>query len=295
MKINTIGYLLGEAFASLRRNSWMALASATTVAVTLMILGASLLMVLNIDYLAGAVESEVEIAVFIKQDAAPQRVFEIGEEIKKVAGVNEVKFVSKDDALVELRKNFEQKQGVLDMLGEKNPLPDKYRVKMDKPEQVKPAAEKFKQIAGVDKVNYAQGVVEKLFPVTRWVRVLGLVSVSLLALAAIFLISTTIRLTVFSRRKEINIMKFLGATDWFIRWPFILEGIVLGLMGSLVAVLVLYFTYDNLNQALLRTLPFLPLQRDMSIIGQVYELIIVIGTALGAIGSMISVRRFLKV
>ncbi len=295
MKINTIGYFFREAFASLRRNGWMALASASTAAVALMILGASLLVVLNTDYFATTVESEVEIAVFLNDKVDAQRAFDIGEEIKRVPGVREARFVSKDDALAELKKNFEQKRGVLDTLGENNPLPDKYRVKVDKPEQVRPAADKFGTIEGVAKVKYGQGVVEKLFAITKWVRITGLVVMGLLALAAIFLISTTIRLTVFARRREINIMKYLGATDWFIRWPFILEGIILGLLGSLVAVLVLYFAYYNLNQALLQSFPFVPMQRDMSIILKVYELIIGIGVGLGAIGSMISVRRFLKV
>lgn len=295
MKINTIGYFFREAFSSLRRNGWMALASASTAAVALMILGASLLVVLNTDYFATTVESEVEIAVFLQDKVDAQRAFDIGEEIKKVPGVREVKFVPKDDALAELKKNFQQKRGVLDTLGENNPLPDKYRVKVDKPEQVKPVADKFGTIEGVAKVKYGQGVVEKLFALTKWVRITGLVVMGLLALAAVFLISTTIRLTVFARRREINIMKYLGATDWFIRWPFILEGVILGLAGSLVAVLVLYFAYYNLNLALQQSFPFVPMQRDMRVILKVYELIIGIGVGLGAVGSMISVRRFLKV
>lgn len=295
MKISTIGYFFREAFASLRRNGWMAMASASTAAVALMIFGASMLVVLNTDYFATTVESGVEIAVFLIDKADAQRAFDIGEEIKGIPGVREVKFVSKDEALAELKKNFEQKRGVLDTLGENNPLPDKYRIKVDKPEQVKPTAEKIGAIQGVAKVKYGQGVVEKLFAITRWVRITGLMIMGLLALAAVFLISTTIRLTVFARRREINIAKYLGATDWFIRWPFILEGIILGLVGSLVAVLILYFAYANLNTALQNSFPFIPLQRDMSVIFKVYDLLMGLGVALGAIGSMISVRKFLRV
>lgn len=295
MRISSFGYLCREAVTSLRRNGWMALASAATTAVALMILGASLLMIVNVDFLATTMESQVEISVFLKDGIDKQRTFDIGEEMKKVPGVSAVKFVPKDDALAELRQQFTEKKGVLETLGENNPLPDKYSVKVKKPEQVVPVAQSLEKIADISKVRYSQGVVQKLFPLTKWVRTVGLIVMVLLGLAAVFLISTTIRLTVFARRREINIMKYLGATDWFIRWPFILEGIMLGLFGSLLAVLILYFAYYNLNQVMAQLFPFVPVQRNMSLIVHVYEILVVIGTVLGATGSLISVRKFLRV
>lgn len=295
MKINTVGYLFREAFTSLRRNGWLAVASAATAAIALMILGASLLMVVNANSMATAVESDLEIAVFLNTDLGDQQVYDLGEQIKHLVGVKEVTFVSKDDALAGLKDDFSQKKGVLETLGENNPLPDKYRVKLTKPEQVKSTALTIEKLQGVEQVKYGQGVVEKLLVITRWIRMSGVAVMALLSLAAVFLISTTIRLTVFARRKEISIMKYLGATDWFIRWPFVLEGIMLGLVGALVSVCMLYLGYHSLVQVVTNTLPFLPMQSENSIILNVYELIIALGVVIGALGSLISVRKYLKV
>ncbi|HEX3032744.1 MAG TPA: FtsX-like permease family protein, partial [Bacillota bacterium] len=162
-------------------------------------------------------------------------------------------------------------------------------------ELVKTTALAIEKLQGVEKVKYGQGVVEKLFVITRWIRMSGLAIMGLLSLAAVFLISTTIRLTVFARRREISIMKYLGATDWFIRWPFVLEGIMLGLAGALVSVLMLYFGYHSLLQVVTTTLPFVPMQKETSIILNVYELIVALGAVIGALGSLISVRKYLKV
>jgi cell division transport system permease protein len=147
----------------------------------------------------------------------------------------------------------------------------------------------------VDQVRYGQGVVEKLMALSRWVRTAGLITMALLGAAAVFLIATTIRLSVFARRREIEIMKFLGATNWFVRFPFLLEGMILGLCGSLLASLVIYFGYLSLVGNLQLSLPFMELITDRRVIEPVLEGILLLGLLIGALGSMISMRRFLKV
>jgi cell division transport system permease protein len=144
-------------------------------------------------------------------------------------------------------------------------------------------------------VRYGQGAVEKMFKLTAWVRLISMVVMGLLGICAIFLIATTIRLTMFARRKEINIMKYVGATDWFVRWPFLLEGIILGGSGALVAGLVLYFSYGTLSSKLQETLTFLPLVRDTRMMLDLIGGMLGAGIILGIIGSLISVHRYLKV
>lgn len=295
MKIRTMGYLAGEAMVSLRRNAWLAVASAGTVAIALLILGAALLIVLNTNSVATHLESQVEISVIVKKDLAQDQVAELGNRLRGLAGVKDVDFVSKEQALQKIKENFSDRRGVLEAIKGQNPLPDVFRVKMQKPEQVKPAAREIETMFGVDKVKYGQGVVEKLFAITNWVRLAGSIIIGLLSLAAVFLIYTTIRLTVFARRKEINIMKYLGATNWFIKLPFVLEGLVIGLLGAGVAVAILYFAYASLLETVSLSLPTLPLTRDWRQLVLVFEGLLGAGVLLGVSGSFIAVRRYLQV
>lgn len=139
-----------------------------------------------------------------------------------------------------------------------NPLPDTYEIKAKDPHEVPKIAKRIEKIDGIYKVKYGQGIVEKLFEVTRWVRIVSIAIIVLLALGAVFLIATTIRLAIFSRRKEIYLMKLIGATDWFIRWPFFIEGLVLGTAGALIAVGILALAYNSLIGNM-QTVFFLPL------------------------------------
>jgi len=294
MKARTLGYYFKEAFASLRRNGLMGLASAGTVTVALLILGGALLTVLNANHAIKTVENELQIFVYLQPDADETTVEDLEKELKAIPGVVKVEFVSKEEGLEELRNSFEEKKDILEF-GGRNPLPDSFRINVEKSQQVKGIADKIKGMSGVEKVKYPLEVVQKLFLLIKWVRITGAVIILLLGLAAVFLISTTIRLTVFARRREIGIMKFLGATDWFIRWPFILEGIMLGLAGAVVAIVVLYFSYSSLIDALMRSVPFVPVQTDLQTVFLMLEALLGVGILIGALGSIISVRKFLKV
>jgi cell division transport system permease protein len=247
MRLNTFIYYFREAFHSILRNSWLSVASIGVVAVSLLILGSSLLLVLNANNIADNLESSVEISVFLKDETTPEEVEELEDTLGALPGVAELKFVSKQEALEEMQDNFGEQRDVLAGLEEKNPLPDTFRVKTQTVEQVVPLAREMAAYPQVDQVRYGQGVVEKLLELSRWVRTAGLVTMVLLAIAAIFLIATTIRLSVFARRKEIGIMKFLGATNWFVRFPFLLEGMFLGLAGALLAVGAVYYGYLSLG------------------------------------------------
>lgn len=295
MRLNTIRYYFREAFHSIYRNNWISIASVGVVAVSLLILGSSLLMVLNANHLATGLESSVEISIFVQDKASPAEVQALEGQIRALPDVVSVEFVPKARALEEMKQNLGDKKDILAGLEDKNPLPDTLRVKAVNVELVAPLARQFEVLPQVDQVRYGQGVVEKLMALSRWVRTAGLITMALLGAAAVFLIATTIRLSVFARRREIEIMKFLGATNWFVRFPFLLEGMILGLCGSLLASLVIYFGYLSLVGKLQLSLPFMELITDRRIIEPVLEGILLLGLLIGALGSMISMRRFLKV
>jgi cell division transport system permease protein len=269
-------------------------ASVGVVAVSLLILGSSLLLVLNANNIAANLESSVEISVFLKDKTSSDQIRDLENKIKGEPEVAEVHFISKAQALEEMKKNFGDNQDILDGLEEKNPLPDTLRIKTGSVEQVEPLARQLESFDQVDQVRYGQGVVEKLLALSKWVRSAGLVTMLLLGVAAVFLIATTIRLSVFARRKEIGIMKMLGATNWFVRFPFLLEGMFLGLTGSLLAVIAVYFGYLSLIGRIEVSLPFFQLVSDRTVLVPLVEALLGLGLGIGVAGSMISLRKFLN-
>jgi cell division transport system permease protein len=240
-------------------------------------------------------ESQVQVTVYIKDGTGKEKIAELGDEIKKLPGVAKVDFVGKDEALRHFAERLGERKELLDSLGSNNPLPDAYEVHMDSPEQVKSAVTRISRLDNVEETMFGQEVIEQLFSLTRILRVGGVVLIIFLALATLFIISNTIRITVFSRRKEVNIMKYVGATDWFIRWPFLLEGMLLGLAGSLLAVILLVWSYGMIIDQIHASLPFLPLVPRTPLLYYASVFLVIAGMGIGALGSSISLRKFLQV
>lgn len=295
MKIRTAEYFIREAVTSMRRNGLMSFASISTVALSLLILGMFLVMVLNLNNMAQALESQVEISVYLQDDLSDLEIREIGTRITKMQGVNQVLFVSKSEAMERFKQRLGDQQGMLAALGDTNPLPDAFEVKVDKPEQVKLVAQAVNELKGVENAKFGQEVVEHVFTLAKMIRIFGLILIVFLALAALFIISNTIRITVFARRREIGIMKYVGATDWFIRWPFLIEGMILGFGGALIAVLLLSQSYGALVSQVYQSLAFLPIIPKYPFITNISLFLLVVGTAIGALGSTISLKKFMKV
>lgn len=296
MRLATCEFYLREALLSLRRNRLMTVAAIMTVAVSFLILGLFVLLVNNLNYMAGTLEAQVEIAAFVDPERPQSQIRRLEESIDEIPGVKESQFVSQDEALERLREQFGESEGLLAAVDEMNPLRHSFEVTVEEPEQVETVADEIAALNGVEEVRYQQEVVERLFTLTNSIRIGGLAVVAALLLATTFLISNTIRLTVFARRREISVMKLVGATDWFIRWPFILEGVFLGLLGTLVSVVVLNRVYAWLAATVDRTIPFLPLvsPQDETTFYLSYVLL-GLGIAVGAFGSIFSLRRFLQV
>ena len=295
MKISTAEYFVTESLNSIRRNGLMSLASLMTVALSLLILGVFIILVMNLNHMASVLESQVQVTVYLQDTLKEVEVREIGTRITKLPGVTRVNFIAKEEAMNRFKQRLGEQQGLLAELGEANPLPNSFEVKLDRPERVKPVALAIAQLKGVEAARYGQEVVEQLFNLTRMVRIFGVVLILFLGLAALFIIVNTIRLTVFARRREIGIMKYVGATDWFIRWPFIIEGVLLGFLGACIAVLPLTQFYSMLTGQVYESLAFLPLLPKYPFMGYVNIFLLCAGIGIGALGSVISVKKFLKV
>lgn len=295
MKLRTSEYFIAEVLRSLKRNNWMSFASIGTVAVSLFVLGVFLILVLNMNRMASTLESQVQISVYLQDDMKKSAIDDLEADITKMQGIETVKFVDRTEAKERLSERLGDQKYLLDALGDKNPLPDAFEITVTQPDMVETAAKAIERMDGVESAKYGQDVVEHLFDITRLMRIFGVLLMALLAGATLFIISNTIRLTVFARRKEIAIMKYVGATDWFIRWPFLLEGVVLGFVGGLIAALALRSFYAAMAAKIYNTLAFFPLMPQYPLMNYVTVAIMLSGMIIGAIGSTISLKRFLKV
>lgn len=296
MRLRTWGHLWREALGGIRRNGLMSLASVTTVAICLIVLAAILLVAVNLQHMAGVAEDQVEVTAYVDHEFDRRLAPVLIERVQAIPGVAEALLITKEEGLVRLREQFGEQWGYL-LEGyddsELNPLRDAIEVRLDKPELAGGVAARLNELTSIEEVLHREDIVEGLLSVTRVLRLAGLGLVGLLGAATIFIVSNTIRLTVYARRREISIMKLVGATDAFIRWPFFLEGMLLGCVGAAAAGLVAWFGYDYIAASLARGVPFLPVADPRPLVWNLTKLLIGLGGAMGALGSAISVRRFL--
>ncbi len=295
MSLRTKEYFIREAFVSIRRNGLMSIAAISTVAISLLVLGLFLVLVFNINNMASMLESQVQITVYVKDEVSADKLTELKGQLTKITGVTKVGFTSKEQAMKDFRKRLGEQKELLDSLGDVNPLPNSFAVHVDKPENLKSIAEKIRKLENIESMRFGQEIIEQLFKVTYFIRVGGLVLIVFLTFATLFIISNTIRLTVFARRKEVSLMKYVGATDWFIRWPFLLEGMMLGLIGGVVAFVLIGIVYSIIVEQIHSTLAFMPILPKQPLLSNVSILIVFLGMTIGATGSFISLKKFLKV
>lgn len=305
MKFSTLLRHLREGFKNIIRNGWMSFASMSSIFISLFILGIFILLAMNVNSMADQIESRVQIRVFLQTNVEQAKITELQNQIGNMSQVSKVTLVSKEEGLTILRDAMGEENG--DWLegynNENNPLPVSYTVEVYDPQQVDEVATMIEAINTTDetqpifRIKYGQGTVETLFKVTNAVRNIGFVIVIGLGITAMLLISNTIKMTIINRRREIGIMKLVGATNAFIRWPFFVEGALIGFISSALttaAVLVSYSQIIKLTQLdmSLMLISFVPMKE----IGPLTAgLIMAIGTVIGVWGSTISVRKYLKV
>ena len=295
MRFSTKEYFVKETYKSIRRNGFMSFASISTVAVSLLVLGMFLMIFLNTNNLAQYLESQVQVSVYMQDSATAKELASVKDKLTKMPGVVKVTQVSNQQALERFKKRLGDQEQLLNSLGKENPFPNSFEIQVDSPERIKVLTPQIGQLPKVETAKFGQEVVEHLFQLTKILRFGGIILVVFLAMATLFIISNTIRLTVFARRKEVIIMKYVGATDWFIRWPFLLEGMTLGFCGAVVASLFINSIYSGLLERIHATLAFLPLLPTYPLLLYVDVFLLVAGTGIGALGSYISLRKFLQV
>jgi len=294
VKPRTFGYFFESAGKSLVRNSWMTLASISTVAVSLLVLGLFLLVAVNINSVAASVEGQLQVTAHLSELSASE-VNRLEEQIKGIAGVTGVRFVSRKEAWQRLIEWYGDNRGFLAGWEEDNPLRDSFEVRADVSHRVPEIAAAVTALAGVEEVIWGREIVEQLLSITRMMRLVGIILMVALAFAALFIIANTIRMAIFARRREISIMRYIGATSWFVRWPFIIEGLVLGLLGGLLAASVLAWGYYLAVRALVQAIPFWPWVEPWPFLQQLALLLLGLGVLIGMLGSGLSLRRYLEV
>lgn len=273
----------------------MAVASVLTVTLSMFILGTFLAVVLNMNHMASYLETQVEMSVYLKNGLTTDQVMGVGRRLKALPDMTEIRFTNQDEAMAQFRERLGDQAGILDAVNG-NPLPASYSLSFANPEALKSAAELVGAFEEVDGVQYGQDIIEQLYKVSQAIRLSGIVLIIFLAGAELFIISNTIRLTVFARRREIQIMKYVGATNGFIRWPFLFEGIIIGLIGSGIAAALLWKLYTlMLDEAAASGLLFIPFIGAYPFLLHVTAFLLAAGVIIGAMGSSISLRKYMKV
>ncbi len=291
-----MSYCLKEALISIYRNSWLSLASIGTIFISLVILGFSLLFIYNANDLSKNVEEEMEIQVFLLDSMTDEETEAMRQELEQQPHIIDIDFTSKEQAMKNFREQLGNNQALVSGLeGIDNPLPRSFTLKVDESRMVAETAKLAEEMQGVETVSYGQGTVEKVVNIIYWFRIVGLIIIVVLAIAALLLISTAIRLSVYARRREIEIMKFLGAYNWFVSLPFFLEGMILGLIGAVLGAVVVYFVYISGAEALNSALMLSALKTDWSFIRWILLILVGSGILIGSFAGIFSAKKYLKV
>ncbi len=296
MKIRGVRYFFSEAFKNIFSNGWMTIASIFTVIASLLVLGVFLTLSINVSNMAGNLEDSYQIVVFIDEKVSDDGVKIIGSQIKNTENVTDAILTTREERLVILREKMGENATKLDRYKDDNPLRDMYQVTLDDLSKSEQTIDKIEKIDGIAKIQRNEEAIDKLVKAANYIKTFSLWIIVALAIVSIFIISNTIKLTVYTRRKEINIMKFVGATDWFIRWPFIIEGIFIGLIGAAASIGLILGGYsllvgivDSLGIA------FITMKPLDELLGTIIGSSLGLGAVLGGIGSFISVRKHLNV
>ena len=305
MAPSNLGYSLREAGSHFTRNWTTSLGAVITIFLSLFIIGLFIIGSAMINSMIGSVQDTVKISAFISDDASDEDVEAFMEKIEGWDNVKNVEFKTKDDALEDFQSSSSDADATISALDGENPLPRSYTIEMNEPSQVEEMANKIKQdsdfqqivdCGNVDEsVLYGQEEVARLFQFTDYIRLAAVVLVALLTFVAFIFINNTIRLSITARRREIAIMRLVGASNGFIRGPFVAEGVLQALLGSLLAIGCLELVRNFLMPLIQENLKFMPFNVTMAMYLATYGSLILVGIVIGLFGSAIAMRRYLKV
>ncbi|ACB61870.1 MULTISPECIES: permease-like cell division protein FtsX [Exiguobacterium] len=299
MKFNGFRHLR-EGAKGLVRNGWMTFASVSAVTVTLLLVGIFAMVMFNVNKISDNVEKDVEIQVFVERESDQAKIDAVGKKLEQMPGVESVRYSSKEEELDRFKEQLGEGSQAYQSVEKDNPLHDRYIVKATSPNETETIANTVKKMENIDSVEYGEDYVEKMFNFLEGVRIGGIILIVGLTFMAMFLISNTIKVTIFSRRREIEIMRLVGAKNGFIRAPFFIEGLLMGVLGALIPIAVVYFGYEvtynalqpqlvSLNASIFTLIP----PGELSI--QVSVILLALGAFIGVWGSTTSLGRFLKI
>ena len=298
MKHSIFGYLLGEGFRNVFHNKKSSGASLAIMCATMLIFGLFFMIIENLNNAVETLETQQGIQVFIQKTATDAQMEQIGEQIQAIDGVNKVTFVSKEDALNQTKEKLKDKQALIAGWDESNPFKASYLVTLTDLKLSSQVQDEIKKIDNIDSIQSRDETINGLVAIANGVRIVSAVILTLLVLISIFIIGNTIKLTVHARRKEISIMKYVGATDSFIRWPFVIEGIIIGIVAALLSILVLGIAYSLITNAAANSIISTMGIKLLSFTDMTTLLVIVymvLGIGIGPLGSSISMRKYLQV
>ena len=289
MNLSSIEFLIQEAFTGIRRNGLMAFAAISTVALSLGVLGAFVLVALGANHFAASQIGKFEIAVYMQTGASRTQAQKVASLVERITDVRSVKVLSKDEEWAK----FKRSNPNIESAGlQNNPLPHSIDVRVSDPSRTTAIANKIRMMEGVRTVRDGRDALGRLMAIARVVRGISAAGVIVLLITAVFIISNAIKLTLYARRREIRIMKLVGATNWFVRVPLIIEGVVFGATGAFAAWLLLRLGGGYVS----RTVEAMPFMAQFSSDLQPAQLafaLIMLGVIIGAVGSFVSIRRFL--
>ena len=299
MRYSVLGYLLGEGFRNVFKNKKSTGASLIIMCATMLIFGLFFVIGENVNYIMEEVEAQQGMQVFLNKDATEEQIQQAGEQIRAIDYVATAQYVSKEDALNSLKERFGENGDLLDGYYEKNPLKPSYVVTLTDLEQSDNVYAQIEQLDNVSNIEVRDKTIDALIGVANGIRIVSGVILILLIVISIFIIANTIKLTVHARRKEISIMKYVGATNGFIRWPFIVEGIIIGVISAMISIVLLGVSYnfaiDKLLDSSVATMVSFNLLTFSDMFALVLTVYLILGIGIGVIGSAISMRKYLEV
>ena len=302
MRISTIGYSMKQGVKNIRRNKMFSIASIATMAACIFLFGLFYSMVMNFNYIVEKAEEGVAITVFFNEDTTQEQKDSIGAQLKKEDGVLKVNYVSADEAWNKFKgQYFGESSDLAEGFKSDNPLTnsDNYEVYLSDVSKQKSVVSFAKSLEGVRKVNKSDVVAKTLSSVNKLVGYVSVAIIAILLAVSVFLISNTVTMGITVRREEIAIMKYIGAKDGFVRAPFVIEGLIIGAVGAVIPLVLLYFMYDKVITYIMTKFSLLNNIIDFLPVATVYRTLLPIGIALGVgigfVGSFFTIRKHLKV
>lgn len=294
--MSRLGYNLKQAFSQMGRNKGMYFTSVLAITAMMLILGLFFVSFVNVNLFAKSIEKDYNVVqIYLKEGSSDETKAAVGEALKAIDGVDDVALVTKDEAMVTLKDRWGDNSYLLDNLPE-NPLPDSYMVHVTDKDAANNLATAAPGIEGVDDVVYYQDTIEKLARVSHFIEMGSLIAMGFLVIVSVIIVANTIKLTVFNREKEIGIMKYLGATDWFVRAPFVWGGVIVGMVSAFMAAGLTYLIYSKIvgifgtDISRIVSVSVVPAEQ---LVTKVLLIFLCLGISIGVCGSMISIRRFL--